>query len=80
MSTQARSPQFPRSMGRTPGWLLGTAVLSYLAVGLVAFALGFLFVQRAQGGFWMGAAAGLNAALFATLLWDGLFSRLARQR
>jgi hypothetical protein len=69
-----------RSLGPAkPGWLLGTVVLTQLLVGLAAFVVGFVFVQRAQGGFWMGAAAGLNAALFATLLLDGLFSRLARR-
>ncbi len=63
-----------------PAWLLGTAVLVMLASALAGFVLGFGFVQNARGGAVLGVAAGLNGALFCTLLADWLLTRLLRRR
>ncbi len=69
----------PASSNR-PTWLLGATVLAYLASAITGFVLGFGFVQNAQGGTVLGLAAGLNGALFCTLLADGLLTRLLGQR
>ncbi len=71
---------FPaRTPSRVPLWQIGTAVLAYLASAAAGFVLGFGFVQNAGGGAVMGAAAGLNGALFCTLLADWLITRLFRR-
>jgi hypothetical protein len=59
---------------------IGAAVLVYLVVAVAGFLLGFGFVQNARGGIVMGVAAGLNGALFCTLLADWLLTRLWRRR
>ncbi len=64
----------------SPTWLIGATVLAYLASAAVGFVLGFGFVQAAQGGAVMGAIAGVNGALFCTLLADWLLGRLFHRR
>ncbi len=74
------NPTASRS-GAPPSLLLiGATVLVYLASALGGFLLGFAFVQDARGGAVMGVAAGLNGALFCTLLADWLLTRLFRRR
>lgn len=63
-----------------PIWLIGTWVLVLLASALTGFLLGFGFVQNARGGAVMGVAAGLNGALFCTLLVDWVLTRVLRRR
>jgi hypothetical protein len=63
----------------TPTWLIGATVLVYLASAGAGFVLGFGFVRNAQGGAFLGAVVGVNAALFCTLLADWLLTRLVRQ-
>lgn len=63
-----------------PTWLLGATVLAYLASAVTGFVLGFGFVQNAGGGILLGLAAGLNGALFCTLLADWLLTRLLGPR
>jgi hypothetical protein len=58
---------------------VGAAVLVLLAAAALGFVLGFGFARSAGGGFWMGTAAGLNGALFCTLLADWVGTRLARR-
>jgi hypothetical protein len=64
----------------TPTWLIGATVLAYLASAAAGFVLGFGFVQAAQGGAVLGTVAGLNGALFCTLLADWLLGRLFRRQ
>ena len=60
--------------------LIGLTVLAYLGAAAAGFVLSFSFVQSARGGLWMGLAAGVNGALFCTLLADWLMTRLFRRR
>jgi hypothetical protein len=69
----------PASPGR-PTWLIGATVLAYLASAVAGFMLGFGFVQNAGGGTLLGLAAGLNGALFCTLIADGVLTRLLGRR
>lgn len=69
----------PASPAR-PTWLLAATVLAYLASAVTGFVLGFGFVQNARGGTLLGLAAGVNGALFCTLLADWLLARLLGPR
>jgi hypothetical protein len=69
-----------RHAGGRSNLVIGATVMLYLAAALGGFALGFVFVSNAQGGAIMGLAAGLNGALFCTLLADWLLTRLFRRR
>ncbi len=62
-----------------PTLLIGVALLVHLASAAAGFLLGFVFVRNAGGGALMGAVAGLNGALFCTLLADWVLTRLARR-
>jgi membrane protein implicated in regulation of membrane protease activity len=62
-----------------PTWLIGAAVLVYLASAAAGFFLGFGFARNAQGGALMGLVAGINGALFCTLVADWLLTRLVRR-
>lgn len=62
-----------------PTWLIGAAVLVYLGSAAAGFFLGFGFAHNAQGGSLMGLVAGVNGALFCTLVADWLLTRLARR-
>ncbi|MEY3251319.1 MAG: hypothetical protein RL227_292 [Pseudomonadota bacterium] len=74
----AASHDTRRTAGRST-LMIGATVLLYLAAALAGFVLGFMFVRNAQGGAIMGLAAGLNGALFCTLLADWLLTRLFRR-
>jgi hypothetical protein len=64
---------------QTPTWLIGAAVLVYLGTATAGFFLGFGFARNAQGGAFMGLVAGINGALFCTLVADWLLTRLFRR-
>lgn len=74
------NPTAPRSGAPNSTLVVGATVLVYLIVAVAGFLLGFGFVQNARGGLVMGLAAGLNGALFCTLLADWLLTRLLRRR
>jgi hypothetical protein len=74
------NPTATRSGASTSTLLIVATVLVYLASAAAGFLLSFGFVQNAQGGAVMGVAAGLNGALFCTLLADWLLTRLFRRR
>ncbi len=74
------NPTATRSGASPSTLLIGATVLAYLAAAAAGFVLGFGFVRNAGGGAVMGLAAGLNGALFCTLLADWLLTRLFRRR
>lgn len=63
----------------SPTWLIGAAVFIYLGSAAAGFFLGFGFARNAQGGALMGLVAGINGALFCTLVADWLLTRLFRR-
>jgi hypothetical protein len=79
LSVSAPTRMVDRRATRLQPWQLGLSVLAYLASAAAGFVLGFGFAQSAGGGAVMGAAAGLNGALFCTLLADWLLARLFRR-
>lgn len=78
MNTAA--PHDTRRAGGSFTLVTGVTVLLYLLAAVAGFALGFMFVRNAQGGLLMGLVAGLNGALFCTLLADWVMTRLFRRR